>query len=307
MKQRWTPTTKAKLPPRNVVLGNFHCRFNLNAADVTRSREVVTRRIVSFQFLNFDLRVLLFTSLDVKLWCHSIQFKACVGRSMIRLIVVREGHWREKLGKARRTVHSSVAPSSVVKKPSPTPKTNHGLMFLAAGALAVASLETNTQNKTISVQSNWVRHSLRNNTQCDAQLHDFDDDLPSGYSERDRFFNTLEYHRSLLFDYARRWNDKTQSLNSKIHNSVTWPRNIPSAHEIPALELDLRFCLMSPNYRNNIATCQNLQFRIASFYVAQENDPNIQRRGFQLLKEVADHGHPDGMCLYGTSRGFYSK
>ena len=167
----------------------------------------------------------------------------------------------------------------------------HGIFVLGAGSLAMVTSDWFGEQSLATPRSVTV-------TLCDAQLHDFDEGHPSGHSERERFINCLQYHRSLLFDYVRRWYDTTPSPNSKIHSSITWPRNVPTVEEIPALELDLQFCRMSPSYRNNVANCQNLQFRIASFYVTQDGEPDSQRRGFNLLKEVAFHGHPDGMCLY---------
>lgn len=125
-------------------------------------------------------------------------------------------------------------------------------------------------------------------------LHDFDEENPSGYTEEERFDQCLEYHRALIFDYSRRWRDDSSS-------STAWPRNIPSASEIPALEMDLRFCRSSPNYRNNTPTCQNQQFRIASYYLTQTLSEEDQMVGYRLVKDLAEHGHADGMCLYGMS------
>lgn len=130
-------------------------------------------------------------------------------------------------------------------------------------------------------------------SKCDAHLHEFDEQHPTGYTETERFLQCLEYHRSLLFDYSRRWDIEDPN------GSSVWPRNIPQADEIPALELDLKFCKMSPNYRNNRNVCQNQQFRIAAYYVTQKDDTELQMRGYKLVKDLAEHGHPDGMCLYG--------
>jgi hypothetical protein len=180
-------------------------------------------------------------------------------------------------------------------------RTCHCLFLLGAGAVTVSSIESIKRRRkqdtgpSLSLKAPAIAF-------CDSRLQGYLEDHPSGHSERERFLNGLEYHRSLLFDYVRRWNDTEPSPNTKIHNSVTWPRNVPASSEIPALELDLRFCQMSPNYRNSNANCQNVQFRIAAYYVSQKHDPELLRHGLSLLLDVANHGHPDGMCLYGTSK-----
>jgi TPR repeat protein len=72
------------------------------------------------------------------------------------------------------------------------------------------------------------------------------------------------------------------------------------AREIPALELDLKFCEKNPHYSKNSSTsCHKQQFRIASYYVMQKGSPEIQLKGYKMIKELAEHGYPDGMCLYG--------
>ncbi|GKY94128.1 hypothetical protein MPSEU_000378900 [Mayamaea pseudoterrestris] len=175
------------------------------------------------------------------------------------------------------------------------------VIILGGGLVAISmfdSLQCRKLCEHLSRHSAYALTPKASTTRCDEQLHEFDEGYPSGHSERERFINGLQYHRSLLFDYVRRWNDVTQSSNAQIHNSITWPRNVPTVDEIPSLELDLRFCSMSPNYRNNAANCQNLQFRIASFYVTRENELERQKHGFKLLQDVASHGHPDAMCLY---------
>lgn len=138
-------------------------------------------------------------------------------------------------------------------------------------------------------------------------------DLDSGYTEAERFYQCLDYHRSLLFDYRRRWEkadaeheetgergENTNSSDKKTstgnHNS--WPRRVPTDGEISALETDLKFCLRDPNHVENSASCHNLQFRIASYYLAQD-DPVSQHNGFKKIKLLAEQGHPDAMCYYG--------
>lgn len=135
-------------------------------------------------------------------------------------------------------------------------------------------------------------------TQCE-QYEDDEDDYDTGYTEADRFFHSLEYHRSLLPDYERRW-----LRACGVHEIPTkrqrerWPKHVPKASEIPALELDFKFCQKSLEFQDDIKKCQDLQFKIASFLIRQD-DEDDQRKGFKMLKELAESSHPDGMCLYG--------
>jgi hypothetical protein len=123
--------------------------------------------------------------------------------------------------------------------------------------------------------------------------------FPTGHTEVERFIQTLEYNRCLLPDYVRRWetsDDATRSVDN-----ITWPRAIPSAWEIPALELDLKFCQKGPSYAKKASACHKHKFRIGSYYVMQKESPEGQRKGYKMIKELAEQGHPDGMCLYGKS------
>jgi hypothetical protein len=134
-------------------------------------------------------------------------------------------------------------------------------------------------------------------TFCDNELMDSDEQYPSGYTESDRFFQCLEYHRYLLDDYERRWIGPN---GEEATDSITWPRNVPTLDEIAALELDLTFCLKSPSYRRADAPkCEDKMFRIGSFYLQDTSHPEFLVKGFKMVKELAEHGHPDGMCLYG--------
>jgi len=134
-------------------------------------------------------------------------------------------------------------------------------------------------------------------------------DLDTGYTEAERFYQCLDYHRSLLFDYYRRWGPvgETAAADDQENNpattpkkKTTWPRRVPTADEINALETDLKFCQRAA--QKDPSSCHALQFRIASFYVAQDDDPVHQRKGFKQIKELAEQGNPDGMCYYGEYR-----
>ena len=45
--------------------------------------------------------------------------------------------------------------------------------------------------------------------------------------------------------------------------------------------------------------CQDLEFRIVSFMLLQQ-DEETQEEGLSLIQQLAEHGHPDGMCAYAT-------
>jgi hypothetical protein len=178
----------------------------------------------------------------------------------------------------------------------------------------------------------YVRSMQTHRAQCEpilrhfAEVLDQEFDDESGYTEAERFYQCLDYHRSLLSDYTRRWSPKLTSdrplagasggavagafrldgLNSENSNAAQWPRNIPLAHEVSALECDLRYCQRGskssggddcPSQR----LCQDAKFRIAAFYVAQSQSES-QKLGFQMLKELAESNHADGMCYYGETK-----
>jgi hypothetical protein len=123
--------------------------------------------------------------------------------------------------------------------------------------------------------------------------------FPTGHTEVERFIQTLEYNRCLLPNYVRRW--ETGDGTPKTVEKTTWPRVIPSASEIPALELDLKFCLKSPSSAEKASACHKHKFRIGSYYVMQKGSQTGQIKGYKMIKELAEQGHPDGMCLYGKS------
>jgi len=153
-----------------------------------------------------------------------------------------------------------------------------------------------------------------NKAHCERATSDSDeleDDQESGYSESERFLQCLEYHRSLLYDYNRRWFPKrpeggkitdATTNDKEVNRSARWPRNVPTAKEIKSLEMDLHFCQRSPYSKEQLRRCQDVQFRIAAYYVSQKDDEQSQRKGFKPVKELAEQGHPDGMCLMGKTK-----
>jgi hypothetical protein len=135
-------------------------------------------------------------------------------------------------------------------------------------------------------------------TECrEEALVGVGNECPSGYSESKRFFQVLAYHRELLADYQRRWPEAHEGKSPR-KMKRDWPRRIPKAHQIASLEFDLRFCERSEG--GDTKKCQDLKFRIACFYIYHESNPVFQKKGLHLVKELANKGHPDGMCLYGT-------
>jgi hypothetical protein len=173
-----------------------------------------------------------------------------------------------------------------------------------------------------------------------SEMYDADlDDDSSGYTEEDRFYECVTYHRSLLHDYLRRWgprpyqledetakdSDKTATTSSETssddgnsssietteaHRQVSaqsksrWPRNVPTAQEVTALECDLVFCERNPKLegKGNDKACQETKFQIAAYYVSPQNDDRVSQRekGFLVIKELAEQGYADAMCYYGT-------
>ena len=115
---------------------------------------------------------------------------------------------------------------------------------------------TSSRNRSPERDFSHTNSWLCTTTRCDDGLLYAEKDFPDGYSEAERFFEVLAYHRSLLPDYVHRWSKRS----SRTYHA-RWPRNVPSTEEISSLELDLRFCSRSPNYRDATSACQDLQFR----------------------------------------------
>ena len=208
-----------------------------------------------------------------------------------------------------------------------------------------SSIETELRPTQCSSQANSLvpyRDHRRIVTQCDVNTEDLENVVPqftaavhyseaydpdldldsSGYTEEERFYQCVSYHRSLLHDYDRRWGQKkyytlsdvnTQNVSSRNAGSTSevrhqidaktgWPRNVPYVDEINGLECDLLYCQRSPEYRNDIRFCHSTKFRVASYYVSSQNmhDKCSQRdKGFRVIKELAEQGYPDAMCLCG--------
>jgi len=130
---------------------------------------------------------------------------------------------------------------------------------------------------------------------------DDDDDDPFGSfldqaDEAQRFEQCLAYHRSLLRSYHSRWD--WANAQGRIP-TTSWPRNIPSDEDAGAIMTDLRFCARSPNFRSDKDYCDRLRFRVGS-YLLMKIDPESQKRGLKIVRDLAERGHADGMCSYAT-------
>lgn len=113
-----------------------------------------------------------------------------------------------------------------------------------------------------------------------------------GYTEAERFEQCVAYHRTLYFDYNRRWNNNAPE-EATVPNP--WPRRVPNEDQITSIEADYTFC------RRGAAEskpCQDMEFRIACYYV-QSGVLEERRRAWKRLKALAEAGHADAMCYYG--------
>ena len=118
--------------------------------------------------------------------------------------------------------------------------------------------------------------------------------------ESRNFDQTLAYHQSLLDEYKQKWD--WANTNSRIP-TVSWPLDIPNEEEISILNADLVYCqrAKAKDHGNDNGNfyCQQLQFKIASHLLLQP-DPEIQKQGLSLIKELAEANNPDGICAYAT-------
>jgi len=157
---------------------------------------------------------------------------------------------------------------------------------VAAGGLTLASREEDTL-------------SLPNSS---LQLHttscEFREDVihvSNENSEEERFEQCVAYHRCFLADYRDRWQYKAEATQTTPTTSA-WPLHVPIEEEVPSLEFDKTFCNRAPNKKSTY--CANLKFRLASYYLRQE-DPEVRKKGFKMVKRLAESGHGDAMCMYG--------
>jgi hypothetical protein len=251
-----------------------------------------------------------------------------------------------RIFQGKRTLHQSSATTATIAGISST--TLIVLYYITQHDMNSGTEREHRATQKLSNASSFVQHSdyRRTETRCDSTMEDSDNIIPhvstavhyseaydpdldldsSGYTEEERFFQCVSYHRSLLHDYDRRWgkgqrrytlsDDDIQNLSNrnggskaKVHHqndqndtALRWPRSIPSSEEVAALECDLFYCQRSPEYRKDIRACQSIKFRIASYYVSSQNSANKcsqREKGFRVIKELAEQSYPDAMCLYG--------
>lgn len=133
-------------------------------------------------------------------------------------------------------------------------------------------------------------------TCCEAAVKE--EPVAGGYShlseEEATFLNTMAVYRRWLNDIKKQW-----AISSPPNEK--FPSNIPNAKDISALEMDLQ--MYQKGDQGNSRLCQDLEFRIASYYIFRAESLEEQRKGFNIVKKLAVAGHPDGICLYGTSNG----
>lgn len=123
-----------------------------------------------------------------------------------------------------------------------------------------------------------------------------------------RFDSTLSYHRLRRKDYEDSWHTNEEEILSFKNGTwsssgsgqvvMVWPSEVPQISEISALEYDLKMCKRSPNYRNTTSYCNTVQFNVASALLNSSKEKEYNK-GLTLMKDLAESGHPDGMCGYG--------
>lgn len=123
--------------------------------------------------------------------------------------------------------------------------------------------------------------------------------------ESSRFDSTLSYHRLRRKDYEKIWQPNEEEILSFKNGTwsssgqvMVWPSEVPQRSDIPALQFDLKMCKRSPNYRDVTSYCNTVQFRVASALLLSSEEEEYDE-GLMLMKDLAERGHPDGMCGYG--------
>lgn len=203
-------------------------------------------------------------------------------------------------------------PKYCAKSTSSTRQAQCGLMLLAAGATCVTagiyvtnpSSEGGTRGSSHRkcrndgdhqstyyrlVNSSFFRPHCKI-TACEAGHHD-EEEGEARSPEEERFLDTLALYRRWILDIKNQWDISKPA-------SIKWPNNIPDSSEISALEMDLKMYLKNRNNQEDKRNVQDLEFRIASYYLFREQSKESQKKGFYMVKKLAVEGHPDGLCLY---------
>jgi len=174
----------------------------------------------------------------------------------------------------------------------------------AAGSVAVfMGLMTNDKNNNGNRVGNMTN---RNGPNCSFHILTKTECYMSHYAEQEamrrryyeqeeerRFQQALEHHGKLLEEYREKWDYNKPS--SRIP-TTSWPKDIPTDEELPALMAELKYCQRNPTKN---AYCQQVQFRIGAFYLLHTHDPPTMHKGLAMIKDLAEREHPDAMCLYG--------
>ena len=182
----------------------------------------------------------------------------------------------------------------------------NSVLFAAGASVAVGAGAGAKQGNTTSIhhhnrnrsESQALFHGLSltylsSKTFCEAAVKGLDNLRPEEKpinEEEEQFLDTLALYRRWFDDIKKQWD-----ISKPSHTE--WPTNIPHASEISALELDLQLYLKGDQAQSR--RCQDLQFRIASYYLFREKSMEKQKKGFNMVKDLAVVGHPDGLCLYG--------
>ncbi|CAB9502652.1 Sel1 domain protein repeat-containing protein [Seminavis robusta] len=116
---------------------------------------------------------------------------------------------------------------------------------------------------------------------------DDDDNLEVMTEEESYFLTKLALYSRWLNEIKKQWKISSPA-------SIKWPNNIPQARDVSALETDLQNYLKGGDTKMR----QDLEFRLASYYLFEETSLEKQRKGFQIVIKLAVAGHPDGLCLY---------
>jgi len=157
----------------------------------------------------------------------------------------------------------------------------------------------------------------------DDNYHDDDDDDDDGEEESRNFHQTLRYHKSIAHIYKSKWDWMANDAKSSHIPTSSWPFNVPDETEVGSIMFDLQFChrILRPSRKgvwgddnevdykedqvnvndgSSKGYCQNIQFRIAMYLLAQTKDSD-QRKGLKLIKDLVEHHHhPDAICSYAS-------
>jgi TPR repeat protein len=119
-------------------------------------------------------------------------------------------------------------------------------------------------------------------------------------TESQRFDRALVYHQSQISSYQRKWEYSANSsaTTSTKTPSRSWPDNIPPDEDLNFLLEDVKYCNRSDKFSSNNNYCNTLRFRVASSLLMQYDDES-QKRGLEMLKNLAEKGHSDAMTFYG--------